>query len=112
MPVLHPRKQPQRTCVSCRETQEKRALIRIVRTAEGAVAIDERGRANGRGAYLCTSPDCWRRALRTGSLARALHAQLTPEDRHTIEARLEALDTREPGVARTAALAPREGSPA
>ena len=112
MPVVRPR-QPQRTCVSCRETQDKRALIRLVRapgSAEsGRVTIDERGRANGRGAYLCTGPDCWRRALRSGSLARALNTQLSAQDRQALEAYLERLES---GAPQSVALAPREGSPA
>ena len=113
MPVLRPRKQPQRTCVSCRESQDKRTLIRLVRTPGGlegsGVTIDERGRANGRGAYLCTNPDCWRRALRTGSLARALNTQLSAHDRRTLEAYLERLAT---GAPQSVAFAPTEGSPA
>ena len=113
MPVVRPRKQPQRTCVSCRETQDKRTLIRLVRAPGrpevGGVTIDERGRATGRGAYLCTSPDCWRRALRSGSLARALNTQLSADDRQTVEAYLERLAV---GAPLSVALAPREGSPA
>ena len=124
MAVVRPRKQPQRTCVSCRETQDKRALVRVVRPAPGpeatpettpehgtvtAVTIDERGRASGRGAYLCTNPDCWRRAMRTGSLSRALNVQLTPQDKHLLEAYLEQLEA---GAPRSVALAPREGNPA
>ncbi len=88
-PRTHPRKQPERTCVSCRETQVKRTLVRIVRApAEGDshVTIDESGRAHGRGAYLCNRSECWERALRTGALARALKTQLTTTDRQTLEA--------------------------
>jgi uncharacterized protein len=126
MAVVRPQKQPQRTCVSCRETQDKRALIRVVRgpaasdaapehgpTPEHgtvtAVTIDERGRASGRGAYLCTNPDCWRRALRTGALSRALNVQLSPQDKHLLEGYLEHLEA---GAPRSVALAPREGNPA
>jgi predicted RNA-binding protein YlxR (DUF448 family) len=113
MPFVRPRQQPQRTCVSCRETQDKRTLIRLVRAPAGpegsSVTVDERGRANGRGAYLCTSADCWRRALRSGSLARALNTQLSPHDRQTLEAYLERLTA---GAPQSVALAPREGSPA
>lgn len=41
-----------RTCVVSKEVCEKKDLIRIVRTPEGNVIIDETGKANGRGAYL------------------------------------------------------------
>lgn len=94
MPAARPRRQPERTCVSCRETQAKRTLVRLVRSpAEGdsRVTIDESGRAHGRGAYLCTRAECWERALRTGSLARALKLQLTQNDRQSLEAYAERL---------------------
>ncbi len=41
-----------RTCVFSREVCEKKDLFRIVRTPEGEVVIDTKGKANGRGAYL------------------------------------------------------------
>lgn len=89
MVVPRPRRQPERTCVSCRETQAKRTLVRLVRSpAEGDshVTVDESGRAHGRGAYLCNRPECWERALRTGALARALKLQLSPIDRQSLAA--------------------------
>jgi uncharacterized protein len=57
--------------------------VRVVRTPAGDVQVDETGRANGRGAYICKSRDCWSRVLvdsrRSGSgrLAAALHARLS-----------------------------------
>ena len=46
------RKIPMRTCVVSHEKLPKMELVRVVRTPEGEVIIDEKGRANGRGAYL------------------------------------------------------------
>lgn len=46
------RKIPMRTCVVTREKLPKQELIRVVRTPENEVIIDENGKANGRGAYL------------------------------------------------------------
>ena len=46
------KKVPCRTCVITREKLPKKELIRVVRTPEGEVIIDETGKANGRGAYL------------------------------------------------------------
>jgi predicted RNA-binding protein YlxR (DUF448 family) len=70
---------PLRTCIACRETKPKRELIRIVRLADGAVVVDETGKQNGRGAYLCRQYTCWQEALERGALSRALHAPLPPE---------------------------------
>ena len=46
------KKIPMRTCVVTGEKLEKKQLIRVVRTPEGNVIVDESGKANGRGAYL------------------------------------------------------------
>lgn len=68
-----PKHVPQRMCISCRQHDAKRGLIRIVRTPEGAVEIDPTGRRNGRGAYLCHQAACWEKALGSGLLSRALN---------------------------------------
>jgi hypothetical protein len=46
------KKIPMRNCLITKEKLPKKDLIRIVRTPEGTVIIDEIGKANGRGAYL------------------------------------------------------------
>lgn len=76
---VRPKHVPRRTCVACRESDDKRSLIRIVRTPEGSVEIDPTGKKNGRGAYLCDRPTCWTRAIETNVLSRALNVAL-PED--------------------------------
>ena len=48
--MLKKRKIPQRMCVGCRQMKEKRALIRIVRSADGNVEVDLTGKKSGRGA--------------------------------------------------------------
>jgi hypothetical protein len=81
-----PKHVPQRTCLSCRTTQSKRALLRLVRTADGRVEIDPTGKRNGRGAYLCLNRDCWELALKRRSIERALRlTTLPPEDRVVLE---------------------------
>jgi predicted RNA-binding protein YlxR (DUF448 family) len=72
---------PQRTCVVCRETGAKRTLVRVVRTADEGVQPDPTGKRNGRGAYLCTRPECWQRALSSTVLDKALRTTLTEDDR-------------------------------
>lgn len=74
------RKRPQRTCIACRQTGDKRGLIRIVRTPEGQVAVDVTGKRAGRGAYLCANPACWQVALGDRRIERALKAAPLPED--------------------------------
>ncbi len=76
---------PQRTCVGCHQTLPKRQLVRLVRTPEG-VRVDLTGRLPGRGAYLHDRRACWERALKKGTLARALRVELTPDDMARLQA--------------------------
>jgi predicted RNA-binding protein YlxR (DUF448 family) len=74
-------------CCACREHAAKGVLVRVVRTPEGAAAVDPTGRAKGRGAYLHDLPECWEKARRRGILERALRiSRLTPEDLDALRA--------------------------
>ncbi len=75
-----PRHVPQRTCIGCRRIAAKKELVRIVRTPEGHVEVDETGKRNGRGAYIHRDRACWSRALRRGAVERALKTALTELD--------------------------------
>ena len=74
-----PKKIPMRMCVGCREMHEKRELIRRVKSAEGMVSIDMRGKAPGRGAYICKKSDCLERAMKSRALERALEHRIEPD---------------------------------
>lgn len=85
---------PQRTCVACRTVRPKREMVRIVRTPEGEVVVDERGKQNGRGAYLCAQRVCWEEALRRQRLAAALHVSLDEATTARLQAYAQALPER------------------
>ncbi|MFQ5812698.1 MAG: RNase P modulator RnpM [Anaerolineae bacterium] len=76
---------PQRTCVGCRKKRPKREMVRIIRTPDGGVEIDETGKRSGRGAYLCQRQECWDIALKKDRLQHALKTSLTDEERATLE---------------------------
>ena len=82
---MQQKKIPQRQCMGCRERKEKRELIRVVRSPEGAVSLDFRGKAPGRGAYICPEMACLKKAIRSKALERSLEVPI-PEE---IYARLE-----------------------
>ena len=81
---------PQRTCIVCREMRPKRELVRVVRQPDGVILVDESGKANGRGAYVCRRFQCWQQALagkgsrRAARLAAALKADVSDEDAATL----------------------------
>lgn len=76
---------PERKCIACRITHPKSDMVRIVRSEEVDVIIDETGKKNGRGAYLCRQQSCWEHALKRGELNRALRLNLSPKQKHTLE---------------------------
>ncbi len=73
------RKIPMRQCVSCREMKPKKELIRVVRSPEGGISLDFRGKAPGRGAYLCHDPACLKRAIRSKALERGFETAIPQE---------------------------------
>jgi predicted RNA-binding protein YlxR (DUF448 family) len=75
---------PQRICISCRQVKEKKALIRLVRTENGAAEIDVFGKKPGRGAYLCSNKLCWELALKKNRLEYALRTKLNEGNRQTL----------------------------
>jgi len=66
--------EPRRTCLGCRQTRPKAALVRLVRRPDGRVVTDPDGRAVGRGAYVCAEGECMARASSRGRLTHAFRA--------------------------------------
>lgn len=73
------KKIPMRQCLGCREAKPKRELIRVVRSPEGEISLDFKGKASGRGAYICPDPNCLKKAIKTRALERAFSSQIPPE---------------------------------
>ena len=87
-----PKRIPQRQCLGCREMKPKAELVRVVRSPEGAVSVDLRGKAPGRGAYVCRSADCLKKALRSKALGRALGVEIPPEIYDALTEQMEGQD--------------------
>lgn len=69
----------ERTCICCRKTQDKRNMLRIVKNKEGQVFVDPTHKANGRGAYICSDPQCIKKSQKSNVLSNALKTQIPPE---------------------------------
>jgi len=69
---MRPRHVPQRSCIACRQAGAKSGLLRVVRTPQGEVRLDETGKLAGRGAYLCRNERCLEQAAKQKKLGRAL----------------------------------------
>ena len=71
-----PKKIPLRQCVGCREMKQKKELIRVVRSPEGSVSLDFKGKLPGRGAYVCPQAACLAKARKSRALERAFDTTL------------------------------------
>ena len=73
------KKIPQRQCVGCREMKNKRDLIRVVRSPEGTISLDFKGKLPGRGAYVCPDPAGLAKARKSRALERAFETAIPAE---------------------------------
>ena len=87
-----PKTIPLRQCLGCREQKPKKELIRVVRSPEGVVSLDFRGKAPGRGAYLCRDSACLKKAVKSRALERSLSVPIPEEVWTRLLAEMEAGD--------------------
>ena len=84
------KKTPERRCTGCGEHFPKNALIRVVRSPEGEISLDRTGRASGRGAYICHSAACLRKARKARRLEQAFSCNIPDEVFDALEGELNA----------------------
>ena len=73
------KKVPVRRCTGCGEHFPKNELVRVLRTPEGEIFIDLTGKKSGRGAYICKSPACLKKARKSGRIASSLECSIPEE---------------------------------
>lgn len=82
------KKVPLRRCAGCNEQKSKKEFVRVVRTPEGNIILDETGKANGRGVYLCPSKACLQKARKAKRLERNLNVPIPDEIYDLLEEKL------------------------
>lgn len=83
------KKIPLRQCLGCREMKPKRELIRVVRSPEGVISLDFKGKNPGRGAYVCKDAVCLKKASKSKALERALETAIPEEVYAALHAQME-----------------------
>lgn len=86
--MINARKTPYRKCTGCGELKLKKELIRVLRTPEDEIIIDTTGKKNGRGAYICNSDECLKKAIKSKGLERSLKTSIPPEVYEMLEKEL------------------------
>lgn len=89
------KKIPLRQCLGCREMKPKKELLRVVRSAEGEISLDLRGKANGRGAYVCPNSACLKKAIKAKALSRAFDTEIPQEIYDALLTQMEAANGTE-----------------
>ena len=89
------KKIPLRQCIGCGEMKSKKEMSRVIKTAEGEILLDATGRKNGRGAYLCPSMECFKKAVKGRGLERSFKMAIPREVYETLEKEMEEIDRQE-----------------
>jgi predicted RNA-binding protein YlxR (DUF448 family) len=84
-----PKKIPMRQCLGCREMKPKKELIRVVRSPEGNISLDTKGKLPGRGAYLCPNVECFTKVKKSRGLEKALDVTIPAEIYDSLLTRLK-----------------------
>lgn len=86
------KKIPQRQCIGCGEMKNKKEMIRVIKTPEGEIMMDATGKKNGRGAYICPSRECLKKAIKTKGLERSFKMSIPAEIYEQLTKEMEDID--------------------
>ncbi len=73
------KKVPLRKCTGCGQSFPKKDLLRVVRSPEGEVSLDFTGKKSGRGAYVCKSAQCFKKARKANRFRTNLECEIPEE---------------------------------
>ena len=68
-----------RMCIVCRGQSDKKTLLRIVKNKNGEIFVDKTGKANGRGAYVCKTKECYEKLCKQKCLNKAFKCDVLEE---------------------------------
>lgn len=83
------KKLPLRQCIGCGEMKNKKEMIRVLKTSKDEILLDTTGRKNGRGAYLCPSMECFKKAVKSKGLERSFKMAIPKEVYEALEKEME-----------------------
>ena len=84
------KKTPLRTCIGCGEKKPKNELISVIRSPKnkGAVSFEvyeSTVKKDGRSAYICKNPECFKNALKHKKLEKSFKCKMDKEIYESIE---------------------------
>ena len=88
------KKVPLRQCIGCGCSKNKKEMIRVLKTTDDQIVLDTTGRKNGRGAYVCFSGECLKKAIKNKGLERSLKMPIPQEIYENLERELESIEQK------------------
>lgn len=85
---MNTKKIPLRKCTGCGEMKNKKDMVRVIKTPEDEIVLDKTGKKNGRGAYICNSLECLKKASKSKGLERSLKTAIPKEVYEQLEREL------------------------
>ena len=86
--MMKTKKIPMRMCLGCGEMKPKRELIRVVKSKEGDISLDLKGKKSGRGAYICKSVECFEKARKARKFERSFSCMISEDIYNSMEGEL------------------------
>ncbi|MDO4513674.1 MAG: YlxR family protein [Lachnospiraceae bacterium] len=86
------KKVPLRQCVGCGEMKSKKEMLRVLKTAEEEIVLDATGKKNGRGAYICFSKECLKKAKKNKGLERSFKMSIPEQVYETLEKEFDEIE--------------------
>jgi len=86
------KKIPMRQCMGCGEKKPKKELIRVVKDNEENIFLDDTGKKNGRGAYICKKSSCLKQSIKKGGLEKSFSMKIPSEIYEALEKEMEAFE--------------------
>lgn len=83
------KKIPMRMCMGCNEMKPKNTLIRVVKSADGEIFLDETGKKSGRGAYICKNAECFAKARKARRFEKAFSQKIDDSVYEALESELK-----------------------
>ena len=81
-----------RRCVGCTEMKPKSELLRVIRTPDDEYMLDETGKQNGRGSYLCKSSECGQNAYKNRGFQRSFKSEIPVEVYEKLAREIETIE--------------------
>ena len=83
-----------RKCVGCGEMKSKRDMIRVLKTVDDEFVLDTTGKKNGRGAYLCISEECLKKARKSKGIERSFKMSIPEEVYEALEKEFREIEAK------------------